>query len=105
MHNHLATLRHGGAAMLTQTEARKLRSRLSHPVIDADGHWAEFAPHMREEFRRIGGGSAGGRTVPAPAARSASPPRPSAAPRGAPRGPQGRMLPAPPHTHDPREPP
>src|SRR5213083_1666369 len=46
--------------MLTngQTEARKLRARLSHPIIDADGHWAEFAPHMREEFRRIGGDTA-----------------------------------------------
>ena len=46
--------------MLTngQTEARKLRGRLSHPIIDADGHWAEFAPHMREEFRRIGGDTA-----------------------------------------------
>ena len=42
----------------TQTEARKLRSRLSHPIIDAGGHWAEFAPLMREEFRRIGGDTA-----------------------------------------------
>src|SRR2546426_662595 len=41
-----------------QTEARKLRSRLSHPIIDADGHWAEFAPHRREEFRRMGGDAA-----------------------------------------------
>ena len=43
--------------MLTNghTEARKLRARLNHPIIDADGHWAEFAPLMREEFRRIGG--------------------------------------------------
>jgi predicted TIM-barrel fold metal-dependent hydrolase len=41
-----------------QTEARKLRSRLSHPVIDADGHWLEYAPLMREEFRRIGGDAA-----------------------------------------------
>jgi predicted TIM-barrel fold metal-dependent hydrolase len=40
------------------TEARKLRSRLSHPVIDADGHWLEYAPLMREEFRRIGGEAA-----------------------------------------------
>ena len=40
--------------MLTngQTAARKLHDRLRHPVIDADGHWAEFAPLMREEFRR-----------------------------------------------------
>ena len=40
------------------TEARKLHDRLKHPIIDADGHWAEFAPHMREEFRRIGGDTA-----------------------------------------------
>ncbi|HEU5193421.1 MAG TPA: amidohydrolase family protein, partial [Methylomirabilota bacterium] len=41
-----------------QTEARKIRSRLHHPIIDADGHWAEFVPLMREEFRRIGGDDA-----------------------------------------------
>src|SRR6059036_798951 len=40
------------------TNARKLRSRLSHPIIDADGHWLEYAPLMREEFRRIGGDAA-----------------------------------------------
>jgi hypothetical protein len=28
-----------------RTEARK--------ILDADGHWAEFPPLMREEFRRI----------------------------------------------------
>ena len=46
--------------MLTraQTEARKLHARLNHPIIDADGHWVEFAPLMREEFRRIGGDTA-----------------------------------------------
>src|SRR3989449_8041593 len=41
-----------------QNEARKIHDRLKHPIIDADGHWAEFAPHMREEFRRIGGDTA-----------------------------------------------
>jgi predicted TIM-barrel fold metal-dependent hydrolase len=40
------------------TEARKLRSRLDHPIIDADGHWIEYLPVMREEFRRIGGDAA-----------------------------------------------
>ena len=46
--------------MLTraQTEARKLHARLNDPIIDADGHWVEFAPLMREEFRRIGGDTA-----------------------------------------------
>src|SRR5262245_18957183 len=41
-----------------QTAARKLRDRLSHPVIDADGHWIEYGPVMREEFKRIGGDAA-----------------------------------------------
>jgi predicted TIM-barrel fold metal-dependent hydrolase len=40
------------------TNARKLRSRLSHPIIDADGHWLEYTPVMREEFRKIGGDAA-----------------------------------------------
>src|SRR5262247_1623705 len=40
------------------SEARQLRARLSHPVIDADGHWIEYGPVMREEFRRIGGDAA-----------------------------------------------
>jgi hypothetical protein len=46
--------------MLTtgQTEARKLHGSLSHPIIDADGHWVEYLPHMRAEFRRIGGDTA-----------------------------------------------
>jgi predicted TIM-barrel fold metal-dependent hydrolase len=41
-----------------ETEARTLRSRLNHPIIDADGHWLEYGPVMREEFRRIGGDAA-----------------------------------------------
>ncbi len=40
------------------SEARRLRSRLDHPIIDADGHWIEYSPIMREEFRRIGGDAA-----------------------------------------------
>jgi predicted TIM-barrel fold metal-dependent hydrolase len=38
--------------------ASQLRSRLSHPIIDADGHWLEYGPVMGEEFRRIGGDAA-----------------------------------------------
>jgi predicted TIM-barrel fold metal-dependent hydrolase len=41
-----------------QTDARKLHSRLNHPIIDADGHWIEYGPVMREEFRKIGGDAA-----------------------------------------------
>ncbi|HKA64081.1 MAG TPA: amidohydrolase family protein [Methylomirabilota bacterium] len=39
-------------------DARTLHARLNHPVIDADGHWLEYSPVMREEFRRIGGDAA-----------------------------------------------
>ncbi len=39
-------------------DARTLRSRLTHPIIDADGHWLEYGPVMREAFRRIGGDAA-----------------------------------------------
>jgi predicted TIM-barrel fold metal-dependent hydrolase len=39
-------------------DARTLHARFNHPVIDADGHWLEYAPVMREEFRRIGGEAA-----------------------------------------------
>jgi predicted TIM-barrel fold metal-dependent hydrolase len=38
-----------------RSEASQLRARLPHPVIDADGHWLEYQPLMREEFRRIAG--------------------------------------------------
>jgi predicted TIM-barrel fold metal-dependent hydrolase len=40
------------------SNARTLHSRLNHPIIDADGHWIEYTPVMREEFRRIGGDAA-----------------------------------------------
>ena len=39
-------------------KASQLRSRLGHPIIDADGHWLEYGPVMGEEFRRIGGEAA-----------------------------------------------
>jgi predicted TIM-barrel fold metal-dependent hydrolase len=41
-----------------RNHARKIHDSLKHPIIDADGHWAEFAPLMREEFRKIGGDTA-----------------------------------------------
>src|SRR2546427_9753978 len=33
----------------------QIRARLSHPVIDADGHWLEYGPVVSEQLRRIGG--------------------------------------------------
>ena len=38
--------------------ASRVHARLDHPVIDADGHWLEFGPHVRNELRRIGGDKA-----------------------------------------------
>src|SRR5256885_7544861 len=73
----------------TQTEARKIHDRLKHPVIDADGHWAEFAPHMREEFRKIGGGTAVGALAPA---RARVPPRASVVGVGRRPGPGGLVV-------------
>lgn len=32
-----------------------VRAQLNHPVIDADGHWLEFGPYVRDALRRIGG--------------------------------------------------
>jgi len=39
-------------------DARKIRGQLGHPIVDADGHWLEYGPVMREQFRRIGGDAA-----------------------------------------------
>ena len=36
----------------------QVRAKLNHPIVDADGHWLEYTPVMREEFRRIGGDAA-----------------------------------------------
>ncbi len=38
--------------------ASELRSQLPHPVVDADGHWLEFGPLVRERLRKIGGDKA-----------------------------------------------
>ena len=37
-----------------QSEARRLQSRLNHPIIDADGHWLEYTAVLREEYRLWG---------------------------------------------------
>lgn len=35
-----------------------IRSRLNHPVIDADGHWLEYGPVFSEQMRKAGGDKA-----------------------------------------------
>jgi predicted TIM-barrel fold metal-dependent hydrolase len=40
---------------MTGTRAERLRSRLDHPVVDADGHWLEPGAAVRARMRQIGG--------------------------------------------------
>ncbi len=37
------------------SKSRAVRERLSHPVIDSDGHTVEFQPALRDYIRQIGG--------------------------------------------------
>ena len=38
-----------------QVTPAQIRSRLTHPVVDADGHWLEYGPVFSEEMRKVGG--------------------------------------------------
>ena len=40
---------------LDHATLEQVRARLSHPVIDADGHWLHYGPVFREELRKVGG--------------------------------------------------
>ena len=31
----------------------QIKSRIDHPIIDADGHWIEYAPVFAERMRRV----------------------------------------------------
>ena len=37
-----------------QTPAQ-VRSKLNHPIVDADGHWLEYGPVFAEQMRKVGG--------------------------------------------------
>ena len=36
-------------------EVTRIRARLDHPVIDADGHWVEYGPVFTEQLKKAGG--------------------------------------------------
>jgi predicted TIM-barrel fold metal-dependent hydrolase len=36
----------------------QIRARLSHPVVDADGHWLHYGPVFTEQIRKVGGDTA-----------------------------------------------
>jgi predicted TIM-barrel fold metal-dependent hydrolase len=40
------------------SESAALRGRLSHPVIDSDGHWVEFGPDLMDYLNEVGGSRA-----------------------------------------------
>lgn len=42
----------------TNGSASAIHKKLSHPVIDSDGHWKEIPPILSEQLRRIGGDKA-----------------------------------------------
>ncbi len=39
----------------SKTASASLHSRLTHPVIDADGHWIEFEPTFLDYLKQVGG--------------------------------------------------
>ena len=50
----------GGESMSARKEwhPEKVRSGLTHPVIDADGHWIEYGPVFAEKVRKAAGDKA-----------------------------------------------
>ncbi|MDH4148329.1 MAG: amidohydrolase family protein [Acidimicrobiia bacterium] len=43
---------------MTTLTAAEVRARLDHPIVDADGHWVEYLPVMREALHDLGGDDA-----------------------------------------------
>ena len=41
--------------MASSTTSKAIRARLSHPVIDSDGHWREFEPIAMDYLRDVAG--------------------------------------------------
>jgi predicted TIM-barrel fold metal-dependent hydrolase len=42
-------------ALHHQTASASIHARLTHPVIDADGHWIEFEPTLLDYLKQVGG--------------------------------------------------
>ena len=41
--------------MSAHLTAQEIKSRIDHPIIDADGHWLEYSPVFNERLRKVGG--------------------------------------------------
>ena len=41
--------------MSAHASPEQIRTKLSHPVIDGDGHWIEYTPVFAEKMRKVVG--------------------------------------------------
>ena len=41
--------------MSAHLTAAEIKSRIDHPIIDADGHWLEYSPVFSERLKKVGG--------------------------------------------------
>src|SRR3954452_3691669 len=46
--------------MSTHGTPEQIRAKLSHPVIDGDGHWIEYTPVFAERMRKVVGDKGAG---------------------------------------------
>src|SRR3954470_23888802 len=44
--------------MSAHASPAQIRASLSHPIVDGDGHWLEYAPVFSENMRKAGGDKA-----------------------------------------------
>ena len=44
--------------MSAHASPAQIRANLSHPIVDGDGHWLEYAPVFSEKMRKAGGDKA-----------------------------------------------
>ena len=51
-----------------QSKSRAVRAKLTHPVIDSDGHTVEFEPALHDSIKQVGGASVLERYLAQPAA-------------------------------------
>src|SRR5579883_675135 len=57
----------GGQAMASSSKSKSaaVRARLSHPVIDSDGHHVEYGPRVRDYVKQVAGAQMADRVGPA----------------------------------------
>jgi hypothetical protein len=60
-----------------RSRSLEIRQQLSHPILDADGHWLEFEPAVFDYLKDVAGADEkcayGGNVIPAKARRIQAP--------------------------------